>query len=325
VVKDALGINLLPLQSLLTKFDRFRNGIACRSAWAGRKIPLEVVSSVFLELLRVTSDLCSEAAAEHTCKLPHRAVQIEAGSADNNRLGWCTSTCRARFAVAALNIARAVCAHGNILNALGAFWPGISSLRHNIGRVLTPTVKNVDTGQVPDIFLFTDTNLFLQARSLQEVSWTDLFDGPEIVLIVPRAVQREISALKSDENSRRSKRARSAAALFMRIAQAADATIVIRAERPRVSIQLPGRVALCTATPDGLDLTRTDDEILAEILGFQAAHAAFDVRLLTDDSDQVVSARHFGIPFVVIPDDCGACQAVWDTWHWNLVTILLCL
>jgi hypothetical protein len=41
---------------------------------------------------------------------------------------------------------------------------------------------------------------------------------------------------------------------------------------------------------------------IAEILRFRVTHPDSDVRLLTTDSDQVVSARHFGVPFITIPD-----------------------
>jgi hypothetical protein len=116
VVRDALRVNLFPLQPLLAEFDRFRNGVACRSAWTGRKIQLEIMSSIFLELLRVASDLRGETAAEYACELPHSVVQIGSG-AGHHSFGRRASAYRFRLTVPAQNVCTSI-AHCNYIKRL---------------------------------------------------------------------------------------------------------------------------------------------------------------------------------------------------------------
>lgn len=95
-----------------------------------------------------------------------------------------------------------------------------------------------DTSELHDsqgpIFLFVDTNFFLQLKVPRDLPWSSVSANQNIVLFVPRAVQKEISRLKSDGNTRRSKRARAAAALLMRIAQSAGETEVVQLQQPTV-------------------------------------------------------------------------------------------
>src|SRR5204863_93943 len=91
------------------------------------------------------------------------------------------------------------------------------------------------------LFLFTDTNFFLQLKQVTDLPWGTVCSGKDLVLVVPRAVQKEISRLKSDGNSRRAKRARSAAGRLMGIAQSTNGRQVIRESAPRIEIMLADR------------------------------------------------------------------------------------
>ena len=49
---------------------------------------------------------------------------------------------------------------------------------------------------MPDLYLFADTNLFLQCKVLQEIDWSQLGTFHHIEVVVCRTVQLEIDALK---------------------------------------------------------------------------------------------------------------------------------
>jgi len=163
--------------------------------------------------------------------------------------------------------------------------------------------ENQSQSSPPPIFLFVDTNFFLQLKVAKEIPWSGVSRNGSIILIVPRAVQKEIGRLKSDGNSRRSKRDRTASALLMRIAQSPGEAELVQPQGPEVQLRLAQRIPANPAANPELDANSTDDRIIGEVLSFQAAHPGNDVRFLTTDSDQVVSAKHFGITFLAVPAD----------------------
>src|ERR1019366_4160220 len=144
------------------------------------------------------------------------------------------------------------------------------------------------------LYLFTDTNFFLQLRLINDLPWHEAFPDREIILLVPRAVQKEIARLKSDGNTRRARRARSAAQILMRVAQAPDSVEIIREASPRVELRIPSRSQIIPVPGTEPNFSIVDDQIIDEIRAFRAEHQNEDVRFITTDSDQVTSARYFG-------------------------------
>ena len=57
---------------------------------------------------------------------------------------------------------------------------------------------------MPTLYLFADTNLFLQYKPLHEIYWSGLGDFDHIEIVVCPTVQREIDALKDGREGRRS-------------------------------------------------------------------------------------------------------------------------
>ncbi len=153
------------------------------------------------------------------------------------------------------------------------------------------------------LYLFVDSNFFLQLKTPGELPWNDIGPRSNIILIVPRAVQREISQFKSNGNSRRSRRARKTATLLMKVAQSPDGMEVVRESGPRGALLLPAHRAANPCGHPDLDLRIPDDQIIAEILDFRAERPGFEVALLTTDSDQVMTCRHFTIPYEVAPEE----------------------
>ena len=67
------------------------------------------------------------------------------------------------------------------------------------------------------VYLFADTNLLIQGRSLEELDWSAWNEFDEVRLIVSSPVLREIDYRKNKGNDRVSKRARAASATFREI------------------------------------------------------------------------------------------------------------
>ena len=151
------------------------------------------------------------------------------------------------------------------------------------------------------LYVLPDTNLFLQARALKELPWNELGSIREIIILVPRAVQKELSRLKSDGNSRRARRSRTASTLLLQTAQATKHTTTLRERDPRVTLKLPLPTKL-SALPDDLDLANPDDRIIAEAITFREQNPNKEAVILTGDTDLIVNAIHHDIPYRPIPE-----------------------
>jgi len=88
----------------------------------------------------------------------------------------------------------------------------------------------------------------------------------------------------------------------MRIAESPEEAEVVQERHPRVELRLASRSPATSVVNSELDPNNPDDKIIGEVLGFQAANQGRDVRFLTTDSDQVLSAKHFGIRCLAIPE-----------------------
>lgn len=149
---------------------------------------------------------------------------------------------------------------------------------------------------------FLDTNLFLQCRPLHELPWSEVADGQDVILLVPRAAQEEIDRLKHDGNSRRARRARAASALFREIVLAASEARVIRDAAPRVVVSFPASRGRGLPCPDNLDPSRADDQIVWEMLAYAMENPVGTAALLTDDTNIMLTAKRHGLPVLPIPD-----------------------
>lgn len=150
---------------------------------------------------------------------------------------------------------------------------------------------------------FADTNLFLQCRDLGELPWSDVAEGQDILILVPRTVQREIDRLKSTGNSRRARRARKTTSLLRQIIGTPGSKHVVRQKSPRVVLSFPPRPDPKRDRPADLDLSEPDDRIIDEALAYATTHPDEDVRLLTHDTNPMLTAQHCGLRYIPIPDD----------------------
>ena len=152
------------------------------------------------------------------------------------------------------------------------------------------------------VFIFPDTNAFLQCRDFAELRWADITSEENIRILVSRTVQREIDRLKTDGNKRRSSRARKTSTFFRTIIRASDETLVIRDSKPRVTVGFPeGDSAKQLPMQDELDRDYEDDRLVAEALAFHDTKGV-EVCLLSNDTHVVLTAKRVGLKYEEIPD-----------------------
>jgi hypothetical protein len=155
------------------------------------------------------------------------------------------------------------------------------------------------------IRLFVDTNLFLQCRDIKDLPWKEISGDGNLELIVPRAVQEEIDRLKSDGNSRRAKRARTANSYLREIALSEGERLVVCESKPRVEITVSPSLSL-VGDPTGkvfLDASRSDDAIIMELIAYRQAYPDLAAGLLTHDTVPLLTVKRLKLPSCPIPDE----------------------
>lgn len=151
------------------------------------------------------------------------------------------------------------------------------------------------------LYLFPDTNVFLQCKPLDQLSWAAMGDFDEIELVVTRPVQKEIDALKGKGNSRQAARARAAASLINLLLDCEDHRHRVRDGKPVVHLRLDLLLRPEKPQPDSLDYEQHDDQLVGIVLGYQNVHPDVVVKLLTDDSGPKFSAKTVGVKFQSTP------------------------
>ncbi|MDO9633090.1 MAG: PIN domain-containing protein, partial [Humidesulfovibrio sp.] len=155
---------------------------------------------------------------------------------------------------------------------------------------------------MPRVF-FCDTNLFLQCSAVESLPWHEIADGhDEIMVYIPRTVQKEIDDLKQDGNSRRANRARKASTLTKKIARSSDSRMTFSCAAVTVSFMPAGPRPPSFQQPEGLDINLSDDRIVAETMAWAHVNSA-PVSILTHDGGMMNTAKHFGVHFTEIPDE----------------------
>lgn len=156
--------------------------------------------------------------------------------------------------------------------------------------------------EVPKKIIFLDTNIFIQCRELKDLPWEEISGGEDLLLLVPRAVQKEIERQKSEGSTRRGKRARKATSFFRDIILTDETKLILRDSNPCVGISLPEPVSTNYPSPERLDLSLADDQIVCEMLAYQATHPNTTVILLTHDTNLMLTCKRCKLDFQVVPD-----------------------
>ena len=153
------------------------------------------------------------------------------------------------------------------------------------------------------LYLFPDTNLFIQCRSIVELPWSDLGDFDEIRLVVCRPVLREIDNQKNRGNDRVGQRARATYKVFRNIIASHLNYQVVNEGKPIVKICLEASLLPSPELQDRLDYNKPDDEIIGCLHRFQRDNQDKDVQLLTHDGGPMMAAKSVGLSFVPIDDN----------------------
>lgn len=152
------------------------------------------------------------------------------------------------------------------------------------------------------LYLFPDTNLFIQCLPLEELDWSEWAIFEEVHLIVCRTVQRELDKHKNRGNDRVGKRARKTCSLFRSIIRDQMNYKLIREASPQVKLFLEASSLPSSELFLNLDYNKPDDEIVGHIYRYQQQHTKADVRLLTNDIGPIMTAKNLNLPFVSVND-----------------------
>ncbi len=153
------------------------------------------------------------------------------------------------------------------------------------------------------LYLFPDTNLFIQCLALQELDWSCWSDFDEVRLIVCRPVQREIDNQKNRGSDRVGKRARKIHSLFGKVIASESCYELIHESQPRVRLLVEPNWLPSSELQDRLDYNQIDDQIVGCIHTYRNQNPGCDVQLLTHDSGPMATAKMLSLPFVPIPEE----------------------
>ena len=153
------------------------------------------------------------------------------------------------------------------------------------------------------LFLFPDTNVFIQCKSLKELDWSDWSEFSEVHLLVSRPVQREIDNQKNRGNNRAANRARATYRIFREIIEGQLGHKVIQDSRPFVKLYFQGPNLPSPALKDRLDYSKPDDEIVGHLHSFIQDNPEAEARLLTHDSGPMMTASALDLPAILVKDE----------------------
>ena len=154
------------------------------------------------------------------------------------------------------------------------------------------------------LYLFPDTNIFVQCKPLEQLDWSEWQDFAEIRLLVCRPVQREIDDQKTRGNSRVASRARATYQLFRKIIDGRKECELISSASPVVKLYLQGPSRPSPELEDTLDYSKSDDQIVGCLHKFLQDNQEADARLLTYDGGPMMTANSLGVcPINNILDD----------------------
>lgn len=154
----------------------------------------------------------------------------------------------------------------------------------------------------PVLYLFPDTNVFLQCKPLEQTSWEAFGQWERIEVVVTRPVQTEIDALKGNGNGRRAAKARAASSLLRRLLDV-DPPVIVLSSSPLVQLTVRLNLRTEASVADSLNYESKDDQLVGTALAFQKAHPESATRLLTDDTGVMFSAKAVGVQYIGIPEE----------------------
>lgn len=151
------------------------------------------------------------------------------------------------------------------------------------------------------VFLFPDTNLFIQCKPLRELDWSAWAAFDEVELIVSRPVQAEIDRQKGGGNNRLAKRARATAGMLRDIVLSHEDYLEVKSSKPLVRLYVRLDLKRDETLANDIDYSERDDQLVGICALFQKNNPASDVRILTHDFGPMATAKTVGVKFDEIP------------------------
>ena len=153
------------------------------------------------------------------------------------------------------------------------------------------------------LYLFPDTNVFIQCRPLDQLNWSEWKEYSEVHLLVSRPVQREIDNQKNRGNDRVANKARSTYTIFRKIMDSEQGYELVNGSSPEVKLFLQAPSLPSPELQDTLDYNKPDDEIVGCLHRFRQESQGADARLLTHDGGPMMTAGALGLPYVAVKED----------------------
>ena len=153
------------------------------------------------------------------------------------------------------------------------------------------------------LYLFPDTNLFIQCRPWEQLDWSEWAEFAEVHLIVCRPVQREIDNQKNRGNNRVAHRARKTYGTFRDILSAESGYKLLNDSGPEVKLYLEHPSLPSAELKEVLDYSKPDDELVGCLHRFTRERESEDARLLTHDVGPAMTAESHGLRVVFIKDE----------------------
>ena len=157
------------------------------------------------------------------------------------------------------------------------------------------------TMRLKSLFLFPDTNLFLECHTLKDIDWSTLGDYDEINLLLSKPVLDEIDLHKKGTGRRR-RQATNIFNIAREIVRQRDRNYLQIKDNPVINLYLCTDNYYRHFSKPSLDLTKPDDLLVACVGGYQQQFPEHTVKLITHDIGPMTTCRNHSIDFVEIPE-----------------------
>lgn len=118
------------------------------------------------------------------------------------------------------------------------------------------------------LHLFSDTNLLIQCRPLEQLDWERWNEFDELHVVVSPPVQKEIDKRKNSGGDRLAKRGRKAASLLREVIAGDTSHKVIRQAGPRVMLFVRADIKPSESVAGTLNYAEPDDRLVGVVHSF---------------------------------------------------------
>jgi hypothetical protein len=147
-------------------------------------------------------------------------------------------------------------------------------------------------------YVFIDTNFFIQYKNYTELPWDELFSN-DTTIVIPQTVITEIDNHKYSSNKRIAEKARKFIKTLRQLLKQDSITINFNAKK--IHLTISKKVSL-KGFDESLDLSRSDDRIVCEILAWSNSHPDEVPIALSGDIGLLMTCKSFSIRTIEIPE-----------------------